>query len=513
MAQRRTIWALDIGTTAIKAVALDTAAGKGILRKVEIIALPPERDDALIVNTIKKILAEFKTREFAISLAGRPALIRCVYIPAVAAVKIEATLKIEVQHRIPFPLEQVVWSFRQLPGISGTIDFIIGAIKKDIVRKTMSLFAKFKEEILFLDADPIVLLNLVSGAPDFDRTKTYAILDLGAESSNLIVFQGNLVLVRALTITGNTFTENLKEERSTESAEAEKEKISLTAESELPTSITQTIDNLLSEIQASVDYWRFTQKGPELNYFLITGGSASLPGLAKTLEGRLRIPTRTLDPFANINLEEGAEIKPETQNRLAVAVGLALRAQNILPCPYALDFLPPEYIRLKKTRRNRLFVYFSLVLAMFLSFSPSFFFYQESKVKGIVIQQLNSNLNEYEQYLPAIQDMEREISELQERYKNLGGILNRRYLWLSRLITLGRILPSSEIYLTKFTPQENTLILDGVAKSSNLGLAFRDVRQFILNLNSLPSFQNAAVVSLERDSTGQLTFQIRVGVK
>ncbi|MCX5641680.1 MAG: PilN domain-containing protein [Candidatus Omnitrophica bacterium] len=127
---------------------------------------------------------------------------------------------------------------------------------------------------------------------------------------------------------------------------------------------------------------------------------------------------------------------------------------------------------------------------------------------------MNADLNEYEQYLPAVQDLEREIKDLQVRYESLNTTLSQRYLWLSRLIDIGRILPSSKIYLTKFTPSGNALILDGESTAGNLGLAFRDVRQFILNLNTLPYLQDATVLSLERTVGGEeLVFQITVGLK
>jgi type IV pilus assembly protein PilM len=511
--KRKKILGLDIGTTAIKIVVLEPA-GKGFaLKKIKIIDLPAAADEQIILTLVKSILKELGGKEFALSLPGRYALIRSISIPVIAAARIDATLKIEVQHRIPFPIDQVVWSSYRLSQETVNVDFVVGAVKKDIVKKLIAPFRKFKEEAAFLDADPLILANLVSSQPDFDRNKTYAILELGAESSNLIIFQKNLFLVRALTVAGNNFTESLKEEKSIDFSAAEKEKISL-AGPELPGSINYVLDNLVAEIQSSIDYWRFTHKGPELDQFLLTGGGANLPGLSQFIESRLRVSTRILDPFANIDVSLGAgeEIRPELKNRLAVATGMALRivSEKVFFC--ALDFLPPEYIALKKTRSNQIYIYLSSFLMIVLAFTPGYFFNQEAKVKQLVSSRLDADLNEYEQYLPAVQDMEREIKDLQGRYESLNATLSQRYLWLSRLIDIGRILPSSKIYLTKFTPSGNALLLDGESTAGNLGLAFRDVRQFILNLNTLPYLQNATVLSVERQGE-QLVFQITVGIK
>ncbi len=512
---RKRVLGLDIGMTAIKVVVLEST-GKGFaLKKIKVIDLPSGANEQLILTLIKGALKELGGKGIALSLPGRYALIRSISIPIVAVSRIDATLKIEVQHRIPFPLDQVVWSSYQLPGETDNVDFVVGAVKKDIVKKLVAPFRKFAEEIAFLDADPLILANLVVSQPDFDHNKTYAILELGAESSNLIIFQKNLLLVRALTVGGNSFTESLKEEKNVDFAAAEKEKFSLTGP-ELPSSINYVMDNLVAEIQSSIDYWRFTHKGPELDQFLLTGGGANLPGFAQVIESRVRVSTRVMDPFAGIDvsLDSDSEIKPELRNRLSVATGLALRiaSEKVFFC--ALDFLPLEYIALKKSRRNQVYLYLSSFLAIVLAFTPAYFLNQEIAVKRSVTERLNSDLNEYEQYLPAVQDMEREIKDLQGRYESLNKTLSQRYLWLSRLIDIGRILPSSKIYLTKFTPSGNALLLDGESTSGNLGLAFRDVRQFILNLNTLPYLQNATVLSLEREAAGdRLIFQITVGIK
>ena len=513
--KRKMVLGLDIGITAIKVVVLEPA-GKGFaLKNIKIIDLPPAADEQFILTLIKNVLKELGGKNIALSLPGRYALIRSISIPIVAAARIDATLKIEVQHRIPFPLEQVVWSSYRLPQEIDNVDFVIGAVKNDIVKKLIAPFRKFTEEVAFLDTDPLVLANLVASQSDFDRNKTYAVLELGAESSNLIIFQKNLLLVRALTVAGNSFTESLKEEKGIDFSAAEKEKLSLTGP-ELPSSINYVLDNLVAEIQSSIDYWRFTHKGPELDQFLLTGGGVNLPGFAQLIENRLRVSTRVMDPFAGIDvsLGAGAEIKPELKNRLAVAMGMALRIASEKVFFGALDFLPAEYIALKKSRRNQLYLYLSSFLMIILSFTPGYFLNQEIKVKQSVTEKLNADLNEYEQYLPAVQDLEREIKDLQGRYESLNNTLSQRYLWLSRLIDIGRILPSSKIYLTKFTPSGNTLLLDGESTAGNLGLAFRDVRQFILNLNTLPYLQNATVLSLERVAEGErLVFQITVGIK
>jgi len=509
---KNSILCLDIGTTALKYVSLEETEQGIMLQGIKIIDLPEELEPRRLVEILAGILSETKSKEFALSFSGRYALIRSVAIPAVIGAKVESTLKIEVQHRIPFPLDQVIWSSHRLEESEGMLNFIVGAVKKELVEKLITPFKKFTQEIVFLDADPLVLLNLIKLKHDFNPEKTYALLEMGAESSNLIIFQRSSLLVRALTISGNTFTDNLKEERNIDRSAAEEEKLALTG-TDLPLSINTTIDNLLAEIQNSLDYWRFTQKGPEVDLFYLTGGATSMSGFDQVLQNRLRIPCQVLDPLESVRIPEGVSIPTVTKNRLAVAVGLALRTMPSITVPYRLDFLSPDYLRLKESRRNQVFVYLSSLLAIVLAFTPSYFLFMETKVKQSVIEQLNTDLQTYEQYLPRKEDLEREIVDLKGRYESLNNTLNARYLWLSRLIAIGRVLPSEEIYLTRFMPNGDIIELDGDIVSRELSTGFKNIRQFILNLNALPNFQNATVVSLERNQQGILVFKVTVQLK
>ena len=90
--------------------------------------------------------------------------------------------------------------------------------------------------------------------------------------------------------------------------------------------LSSVLENLITEIQNSIDYWRFTQKGPEIKELLLVGGSSKLVGLKDFFAEKLRVETTSFNPFANISYSpQFKEIVERENPRLAVAVGLALR--------------------------------------------------------------------------------------------------------------------------------------------------------------------------------------------
>ncbi|MCK4244948.1 MAG: type IV pilus assembly protein PilM [Candidatus Omnitrophica bacterium] len=325
MFKRRKGLAIDLGTTAIRGLSLTkTARGVGIasLSLSSIPASSEEREKAW-KKTAQSLIKETGATHIVISLPGRGVLVRFISLPPVASGKIESILQYEVQHQLPFPLDAVVWSY-QILSQEEKINLLVGAVKKDMVNNLLNLFTGLGVRIDFIDSDTFALLNALRFSPDFERDKTIAFLEIGAESSNLLICYNEQMLVRSLTISGNALTTAIEEVSKIEFSEAEEKKIK-EGEAQFPT-LSPVLENLITEVQNSIDYWRFTQKGPEIKKFLLTGGSSKLAGLKDFFTEKLRVETISFNPFANISYSsQFKEVVEKESSRLAVAVGLALR--------------------------------------------------------------------------------------------------------------------------------------------------------------------------------------------
>ena len=325
MFKKKKALAIDIGTTAIRGLSLaKTARGVGIASlSLSPISASSEDREKVWRKTIQALIKEIGATHIVISLPGRGVLVRFISLPLVASGKIESMLQYEVQHQLPFPLDAVVWSYQVLSQ-EEKINLLIGAVKKELVNNLLTLFTDLGVEIDFIDSDTFALLNALRFSPDFERDKTIAFLEIGAESSNLLICYNEQILIRSLTISGNALTTGIEEVSKIEFSEAEEKKIK---EGEtLFSTLSPVLENLITEIQNSIDYWRFTQKGPEIRKFLLTGGSSRLAGLSDFFAEKLRVETFLFNPFANISYSSQLkEVVEKESSRLTVAVGLALR--------------------------------------------------------------------------------------------------------------------------------------------------------------------------------------------
>jgi len=188
---------------------------------------------------------------------------------------------------------------------------------------------------VIMDVDSFALETMYEENYDFEADDVAVLVNIGASMTNInIVRNGGSVLRRDFTLGGNHITEGLQQSMGlTSFEEAERIKIQgLDADAEAKE---RFLDNLLastdpicSEIERSIDYFRSTYGGGEIKTILLSGGSASIPGLAENLKQRLKIKTEIVNPFKKVGYNQKRFTTEEIEKigpSAAVCVGLALR--------------------------------------------------------------------------------------------------------------------------------------------------------------------------------------------
>ena len=87
-------------------------------------------------------------------------------------------------------------------------------------------------------------------------------------------------------------------------------------------------DNVATEIQRSLDFYAATSTEDEISRIYLSGGSARVPGLARTIQDKTGLPVELINAFRRIEINErefNTAFLEEVAPMAAVAVGLALR--------------------------------------------------------------------------------------------------------------------------------------------------------------------------------------------
>ncbi|HOL66622.1 MAG TPA: pilus assembly protein PilM, partial [bacterium] len=450
MAFGRKVLALDRGSTKIRVAELERRGNGLTLSFYEELAapvLPPEERRNFLRAEGKALARKIPAKSVFFSLPGRGILIRTITAPNVPIKKLKDILKYEVQQQIPFPLEVVHWSFQVLGQTAQNFNILLGAAKKDLITEFLGDIAPLAFIPQYLDADFFALVNIFHLSPDFRPDGCQAILEIGALSSNLIIMDKEKFLMRALTTSGDTISTAISETENISFQDAELKK---KEEGTNLAAAATTLESLNTEIQNSIDYWRFTMKGPEVESLHLCGGTAMMKGLRELLETKSRLKTSIFDPLTVVSLNTRYSALKEISPELAVIAGLALR--GLSETFLNIDFLPAEVLAGRELRENRPYIFLSLAMAALLSLTPTIFINQERVMLQSFLSELTTELQQYEKFKPEVEKLNNEIKGLQGNIGTIKGILDKKAVWLSRILEIGESLPSSRIYITSFFP-------------------------------------------------------------
>src|SRR5688500_11237056 len=170
------VWGIDIGQSALKALRCEMIDGKptatafDYVEHTKILSQPDADPDTLIREALEKFLSrnDVKNDEVAVGIAGQSGLARFVKLPPVEEKKIAEIVKFEAKQQIPFPLEEVVWSFQKIGNPMVTDGFAIEteiglfAMKKDMVNRSIQQFKDVNIECHAVQMAPLALINYVA---------------------------------------------------------------------------------------------------------------------------------------------------------------------------------------------------------------------------------------------------------------------------------------------------------------------------------------------------------------
>src|SRR4051812_8345738 len=216
MASARFAWGIDVGNRALKAVKLVREGDQLRVDDFELI----EHDHVLSnagdnrESLIQTALANFVQRHpmkggvVGIGVAGQSSFARFIKLPPVEPKKIPEIVRFEAIQQIPFPLDDVEWSY-QLFQDSESPDVEVGifAMRRELINSYMKFFTTVDLNVQVVQMNPLAVYNSIYH--DEKVRGTTMIVDMGAENTDLIIADGENVWLRSIPIGGNNFTESL----------------------------------------------------------------------------------------------------------------------------------------------------------------------------------------------------------------------------------------------------------------------------------------------------------------
>lgn len=334
---------LDIGSRSIKAVEL-TREGHGYVMtgygQTEVHS-EEQRPDAIL-----EVLRDnaFHTKRVVTAVYGKSVIVRYLSMMRMPDEDLRNAIRYEADKYIPFDVEDVVMDSQPFTEDSlsemdeNEMRVLLVAVKKALIEDHVSLLSGLGLQSTIIDVDSFAVGNafeLARGGAfyDDDSDRAIALLDIGANKTNINVFYGGTsYFTREIYLAGDDFTHAIGKRLGldNDSAEMRKREPGDHPE-EVMEAVAPSFDDLANEVLLSFDYFE-NQFDREVEEIYLSGGGARMAGIDEALERALNRPIHRWDPSEGIEVHEGTvdpELVRANAGQLAVAIGLAARVQEL----------------------------------------------------------------------------------------------------------------------------------------------------------------------------------------
>lgn len=363
MPGQKIVWGIDVGQFALRGLKLrlegDAAEVMAfdVIEYPQILSQPEVNADELLAAAVEKFVGRNDLRgcDVVLGVPGQQTFTRFSKLPPVEQKKIGSIVTYEAQQQIPFDMDEVIWDYQifQTPD-SPEVEVGIFAIRRDLVRKYLSVFTDRGIEPVLVQASPLALYNFLA----FDEMPgegAVVILDVGAQNTDLVVARKDGAWTRNIPLGGNSFTEALVKSFKLSFGKAEALKRTA-ASSRYARQIFQAMRpvfaDLVAEIQRSLGYYNSTHRDVQIAKIIGMGNAFKLPGLQKYLQQNLQTEVDRLASYKKLQLGSGLNASAFNEGVMSMGVAYGLAVQGLGAGMINNTLLPMEIARSMVWRRK-----------------------------------------------------------------------------------------------------------------------------------------------------------------
>jgi len=488
MAATNGVWGIDVGQCALKALRCEydeenrilVATAFDFIEYPKILSQPDAEPKELIREALQQFLErnELKGDKVAFSVPGQNGLARFFQPPPVDMRKLPDIVRFEARQQIPFPLEEVIWDFQLMGGATEMEGFLMEAevglfaMKRDQVYESLEPFLGYEVEVDFIQLAPLCAYNFVAHnlmteeleADIYDADnppESFVILNVGTDTTDLVITNGFRVWQRNIPLGGNHFTKQLTKDLKLTFAKAEHLKRNV-REAEDAKAVIQAMrpvfNDMLTEVQRSIGFFQNIDRNAEITGMIMLGNAVKLPGLQQYMSKNLGYELVDVDHASWAARLAGQSVLTSPQfkeNMHAFGNCYGLCLQGLGQAKLNTNLLPKEILTERLIRAKKPWA-LATAAALMLAFAVNFFFEYAQWYK--VHPTMEREDVTWEEAIQGVDDVQGELSQNEQEDaarvkrledlvalgKELSGNSDRRLLWLELLKAINRALPQDD---------------------------------------------------------------------
>jgi type IV pilus assembly protein PilM len=319
---------IDIGSSTIKAVELGQAAGALEIRQWAIEPLAGHDTKSALKKIGERL--HMKNQLLACSVSGKGTLIRYVDLPRMPLEDLRKSYIFDLDKYFPFDPKSIYTDCAILDpdGKDKKMLVVMAAVKKEMVDERLRLFKEDGFELSRVTISSIAAANAFGrfGPQAASAAGAKALLEIGASASCLLLFKdSSLRFARDIFTGGQELTKKIANALDIDLPQAEAikhqpgEKLAQVLEAcDMP------LNNLISEIRVSMDYF-MTERNIKVDELFLVGGGSLLKGIEGIFEKNLGVPVKLWDPLSGVRLAPAVSGDIQTYAaQFGVALGLGI---------------------------------------------------------------------------------------------------------------------------------------------------------------------------------------------
>jgi type IV pilus assembly protein PilM len=292
-----------------------------------------------VAEAVRRVVAKSgtRTRQVAMAMPQSAVITKKIVLPGgLREEDLELQVEAEANQYIPFSLDEVSLDFCIVgPGSDamGDVEVMIAASRKDRVqdRQGLAEAAGLKPVILDIEsnASRLAVSRVIGSLPNEGRDALVALFEIGADTTSLKVLRDDEILYdRDQAFGGSQLTQLISRQYGFSYEEAEHKKLAGDLPEDYETGLLAPfVDSLSQEIGRALQYFFTSTPHHRVHYVMLSGGTATLPGLKDRVTELSGFASMVVNPFEGMKI--GAAVRESKLRREAssylTACGLAMR--------------------------------------------------------------------------------------------------------------------------------------------------------------------------------------------
>jgi type IV pilus assembly protein PilM len=336
---------LDIGSSSVRALQL-SEHGPGF--RIEHFAIEPLREGVVVDKSVQDIEAisnaidravnnsGSRAKLCAIAVSGPAVFTKTISLPAdLAETDVESQVQIEANQYVPYALDEVSLDFDILgpsPRNADLVDILLAASKSENIESRQDALDAIGLTARVVDVEAFAIANafeLIRERDNLSKNEAVGVFDIGFDLTTLLVLRGGRVIyTREHPFGGRQLLEETMRRFDMTAEQASFFERNEEGPEDFESEVLEPFQlNIVHQISRALQFFASSNEYSPISTIYLSGGSASLKGLASMVQQELGLTTRVADPVSGMDLAPSVAVSALKRNApsLMVAMGLALR--------------------------------------------------------------------------------------------------------------------------------------------------------------------------------------------